>query len=168
MRRREFITLVGAAAVSPLAVRAQTAIPVIGFLSNASPELYVFRLRAFRLGLKEAGYVEGQNVAIEYRWAEEQNNRLPALASELGSKLINSCGFISKCEFLAGMTTNLSEFRRRARTRRCALRGMYADFLGFYRFDRNSGAAQLMSLDPSTTKRCFASQRSCPLRVQPV
>src|ERR1700681_721304 len=47
------------------------------------------------------------------------------------------------------MTTNLSEFRRRARTRRCALRGMYADFLGFYRFDRNSGAAQLMSLDPS-------------------
>src|ERR1700694_5480897 len=68
----------------------------------------------------------------------------------LGSKLINSCGFISKCEFLAGMTTNLSEFRRRARTRRCALRGMYADFLGFYRFDRNSGAAQLMSLDPNT------------------
>ena len=48
------------------------------------------------------------------------------------------------------MTTNLSEFRRRARTRRCALRGMYADFLGFYRFDRNSGAAQLMSLDPNT------------------
>src|ERR1700694_2103455 len=70
-------------------------------------------------------------------------------AQELGSKLINSCGFISKCEFLAGMTTNLSEFRRRARITRCALRGMYADFLGFYRFDRNSGAAQLMSLDPN-------------------
>src|ERR1700694_711553 len=72
--------------------------------------------------------------------------------SRLGSKLINSCGFISKCEFLAGMTTNLSEFRRRARTRRCALRGMYADFLGFYRFDRNSGAAQLMSLDPNNER----------------
>src|ERR1700682_5054520 len=71
------------------------------------------------------------------------------IRTKLGSKLINSCGFISKCEFLAGMTTNLSEFRRRARTRRCALRGLYADFLGFHRFDRNSGAAQLMSLDPS-------------------
>jgi putative ABC transport system substrate-binding protein len=57
--------------------------PVIGFLSNASPDLYAIRLRAFRQTLKEAGYVEGQNVAIEYRWAEGQNNRLPALAAEL-------------------------------------------------------------------------------------
>ena len=57
--------------------------PVIGFLSSASPDLYLIGLNAFRQGLKEAGYVEGQNVAIEYRWAEGDNNRLPTLATEL-------------------------------------------------------------------------------------
>jgi len=85
MRRREFITLLGGAASSwPLAVRArEPPLPLIGFLSSASADLYTIRLRAFHNGLKDQEYVVGQNVAIEYRWAEGQNNRLPALAAEL-------------------------------------------------------------------------------------
>jgi putative ABC transport system substrate-binding protein len=84
VKRRDFIALVGGAAAWPLTARAQQpAMPVVGFLSSASPEAYARRLRAFHQALKETGYVEGQNVEVEYRWAEGQNNRLPALAAEL-------------------------------------------------------------------------------------
>jgi putative tryptophan/tyrosine transport system substrate-binding protein len=85
MRRREFITLMTGGAVAwPLAVRAQQpAIPVVGYLGFGSPKGFTTRLAAFRQGIQETGYREGQNVAIEYRWAEGQSERLPALAADL-------------------------------------------------------------------------------------
>lgn len=89
IRRRDFIALVGGAAMaSKYPARAQT-MPVIGYLGSENPERYSSRLRAFREGLAEAGYTEGQNVAIEFRWAEGQYSRLPALAKDLANHPMN-------------------------------------------------------------------------------
>ncbi len=88
MGRRDFIALVGGAVAWMLPARAQT-MPVIGYLGSENPERYSSRLRAFREGLAEAGYTEGRNVAIEFRWAEGQYSRLPAIAKDLASRPLN-------------------------------------------------------------------------------
>jgi ABC-type uncharacterized transport system substrate-binding protein len=91
MKRRTFLTALGASPFVPALitrVRAQSAMPVVGFLNSASEATYSFNAKAFREGLRDAGYTEGQNVAIEYRWANNDYGRLPALAIELASRKV--------------------------------------------------------------------------------
>src|SRR5689334_22828562 len=95
MRRREFIAGVCATTAArciawPLAARAQqSGLPLVGFLHRQSPDLYSPMVAAFRNGLKESGYVEGQNIAVEYRWAENESNRLTTMALDLVRRAVN-------------------------------------------------------------------------------
>ena len=90
MRRREFVSLLGAATAWPLAAYGQQAakLPILGFVGSDSPDPYAILLRAFRVGLKATGFTDGQNVAIEYRWAEGHNDKLPALTADLVARQV--------------------------------------------------------------------------------
>src|SRR5262245_36590022 len=89
MRRREFIASLGCAAATPFAAQAQSAVPVIGILMGFSPAGGTNTLAAFRQGLKDIGYVEHQNLAIEYRWAEGRYEQLPAMAADLVNRRVS-------------------------------------------------------------------------------
>src|SRR4051812_11729286 len=88
MRRREFLSAIASVVALPLAARAQQAMPVVGFLHPASPDTYAGRMAQFHRGLEEAGYVDGHNAKIEYRWANNQRDRLPAMAADLARRQV--------------------------------------------------------------------------------
>jgi putative ABC transport system substrate-binding protein len=108
IERRKFLATLGAAAAWPLAARAQQAMPVVGYLNNASPEADASRLTGLRRGLNQSGYVEGRNLVIEYRWAGNQADRLPALAADLvqlGVAVIVTPGLVATLAAKAATTS---------------------------------------------------------------
>jgi putative tryptophan/tyrosine transport system substrate-binding protein len=107
MHRRRFVALLGSAITLPcVAAAQQRAMPVIGFLSSNAPGTYAPAVAAFRQGLAETGYIEGQNVAIEYRWGEDHYDRLPALAADLVSRKVDVIATSGGKETNAGMRRN--------------------------------------------------------------
>jgi len=147
MKRRDFMALLGGAAAWPLGAEAQQSMPVIGVLGPGSAESNAFRVTPFRQGLNESGYVLGQNLMVEFRWAESQYDRLPALAADLAQRQVAAGRQCHGCNLLhhlarteeAGTTTRISprghrdrapyqfnwskrrnNFEKRAGRRRCA------------------------------------------------
>src|SRR5436189_6133774 len=106
MQRRAFIAGVGAATAWSIAGRAQQALPVVGFLNVASATGYSNYVAAFRDGLKESGYVEGQSIAIEYRWAEGHYDRLPEMAADLVRRQVSVLAANTTAKLIAKAATN--------------------------------------------------------------